>query len=207
MAALEGQVAAMADQASRLDGRVGDLRETLAGQSSALITAIGDVAGRVDSISGSFRAQQQALLGAVEEAERKASALRATQLADSRGVLLHTVNRVLDSLGSLGIDLDRIIEGDLPDRVWRCYLEGDRTVALRRLARGLRDREAIARVRRAYESDPDFRHLASRYLAEFEHLLTQAGDSDPEDLVSASLLTADVGKAYLLLSRATGRLS
>jgi hypothetical protein len=42
-------------------------------------------------------------------------------------------------------------------------------------------------------------------IAEFERLLTQAGDADPDELLSASLLTADVGKAYLLLSRAIDR--
>ncbi|MSO80347.1 MAG: hypothetical protein EXQ97_01585 [Alphaproteobacteria bacterium] len=207
MATIEGQVSTMSDTAERLDRRVGDLRETLRGQLGVLMSTTDYVSGRVDSIFGSFRAQQQALLGVVEEAERKAGELRVAQLSDARGVLLHMVNRVLDSLGSLGTDLGRMLEGDLPDRVWRRYLEGDRTVALRRLARGLRDRDAIARVRRSFEDDPEFRHLASRHLAEFEHLLTQAGDTDPEDLVSASLLTADVGKAYLLPSRATGRLS
>ena len=47
--------------------------------------------------------------------------------------------------------------------------------------------------------------MATRYLREFERLLAQVGDADPDELLSASLLTADVGKAYLLLSRAVER--
>ena len=42
-------------------------------------------------------------------------------------------------------------------------------------------------------------------LREFERLLNQASDADPDDLLSASLLTADVGKAYMLMSRALDR--
>lgn len=56
-----------------------------------------------------------------------------------------------------------------------------------------------------WRADEDFRTLATRYLREFERLLAQAGDADPDELLSASLLTADVGKAYLLLSRAVER--
>ncbi len=35
--------------------------------------------------------------------------------------------------------------------------------------------------------------------------MTQASEADPDELLSASLLTADIGKAYLLLSRALDR--
>jgi hypothetical protein len=69
----------------------------------------------------------------------------------------------------------------------------------------VRDPIAISRVRDLFTENPEFRALASRYLSEFEKLLTQAGEADPDELLSASLLTADVGKAYLLLSRAIER--
>jgi hypothetical protein len=69
----------------------------------------------------------------------------------------------------------------------------------------VKDPVAVARVRELYEDDDEFRTLTTRYLREFERLLTQAGEADPDELLSASLLTADVGKAYLLLSRAVER--
>jgi hypothetical protein len=69
----------------------------------------------------------------------------------------------------------------------------------------VKDPIALNRVRELYEDDDAFRTMTSRYLREFERLLTQAGEVDPDELLSASLLTADVGKAYLLLSRAVER--
>jgi hypothetical protein len=69
----------------------------------------------------------------------------------------------------------------------------------------VRDPVALSRVRDLFTDDPEFRALASKYLSEFEKLLTQAGEADPDELLSASLLTADVGKSYLLLSRAVER--
>ena len=60
-------------------------------------------------------------------------------------------------------------------------------------------------VRELFEEDDEFRALVTRYLREFERLMTQASEADPDELLSASLLTADIGKAYLLLSRALDR--
>ncbi len=37
-------------------------------------------------------------------------------------------------------------------------------------------------------------------MRELEHLLTQAGEADPDELLSESLLMSDVGTAYPILS-------
>ena len=42
-------------------------------------------------------------------------------------------------------------------------------------------------------------------MKQFEGLLAQANDCDPENMLSATFLTADVGKLYLILSRSLGR--
>lgn len=140
-----------------------------------------------------------------EEAARTSEEVRNSYLESNRGVLLHTANRVLDTLGSIGVDLQQVLEGDAAPDIIRRFAKGDRTVALRRIASRAGEPVVIARVRAMFEEDEEFRGLATRYLREFERLLVQAGEADPDELLSASLLTADVGKAYLLLSRAVDR--
>jgi len=140
-----------------------------------------------------------------EEAARTSEEVRNSYLESNRGVLLHTANRVLDTLGSIGVDLQQVLEGDAAPDIIRRFVKGDRTVALRRIASRAGEPVVIARVREMFEEDEEFRGLATRYLREFERLLAQAGEADPDELLSASLLTADVGKAYLLLSRAVDR--
>lgn len=140
-----------------------------------------------------------------EEAARTSEEVRNSYLETNRGVLLHTANRVLDTLGSIGVDLQQVLEGDAAPDIIRRFAKGDRTVALRRIASRAGEPVVIARVREMFEEDEEFRGLATRYLREFERLLVQAGEADPDELLSASLLTADVGKAYLLLSRAVDR--
>ena len=84
---------------------------------------------------------------------------------------MHRVNRVLDTLGSIGVDLDRILEGDVAADIARRFSKGDRTVAVRRLASRVKEPVAIANVRELFEEDDEFRALVTRYLREFERLM------------------------------------
>lgn len=188
-----------------MEGRVESLREQLREQARDMQLAIDQVAERSESVAATFRMQECALIEAAEEASRKADEVRVGYIDSNRGVLLHTVNRVLDTLGSMGIELDELLEGDAAPDMMRRFAKGDRGVALRRISARVKDPIALNRVRELYEDDDVFRALVGRYLREFERLLTQAGEADPDELLSASLLTADVGKAYLLLSRAVDR--
>ena len=66
----------------------------------------------------------------------------------------------------------------------------------------------VARVPRSgYQGIDEFRRYVQRYLDHFEKLLSEANESDPENLLSSTFLSADVGKLYLLLARAVGRLN
>ncbi|MBY0431489.1 MAG: hypothetical protein K2Q10_09850, partial [Rhodospirillales bacterium] len=56
-----------------------------------------------------------------------------------------------------------------------------------------------------YEEDSQFRELVSRYLGEFESLLDMARKSERPDILTAVFTSAEVGKLYLLLARALGR--
>lgn len=58
-----------------------------------------------------------------------------------------------------------------------------------------------------YEDDEEFRRYVQRYLYHFQKLLSEANESDPENLLSSTLLSADIGKLYLMLARAVGWLN
>jgi hypothetical protein len=165
-------------------------------------STIDQVSERADTMAVSFRMHERALVEAEEQAVRTSDEVRDAHLDSNLGVLLHTVNRALDTLGSVGIDLARVLEGDVAPDIVRRFNKGERTIAIRRIASRAGEPVVIARVREVFEEDEEFRGLATRYLREFERLLAPAGDADLDELLSASLLTAGVGKAYLLLSRA-----
>ena len=93
---------------------------------------------------------------------------------------------------------------DIPEEVWRNYRKGDRGIFERRLLRN-KSNISIPEIETHYASDERFQNQVTRYMSQFESLLTQASDCDPEQVLSATFLTADVGKLYLLLSRSLGR--
>ena len=53
--------------------------------------------------------------------------------------------------------------------------------------------------------DSEFRRYADEYLMQFDRVLNEAKEVDPENILSATFLTADVGKLYLVLSTILGR--
>ena len=111
---------------------------------------------------------------------------------------------MIEDLNASGIDLNRILTDDMPDSIWKRYQKGDRSIFARRLLRG-KDRLALPDIKARFEADQRFRIEANRYIKQFETLLDQATDCDPENLLSTTFLTADVGKLYIILSRSLER--
>jgi hypothetical protein len=62
----------------------------------------------------------------------------------------------------------------------------------------------VDRVQRRYETDPNFRPVVERYLADFEKMLAEAGRTDPRT-VQARLGSED-GRIYFVLAHISGRL-
>jgi len=88
--------------------------------------------------------------------------------------------------------------------LWDRYSQGERNIFTRRLytAQG---QQTFDEIRRRYRSDWDFRHTVERYLSEFEQLLEDLADDDPDQVVVRTYLTSDTGKVYTMLAHAAGR--
>ena len=141
---------------------------------------------------------------ASEEAAIQARSVRHNDALGRRDLFLRTATVMIEDLNSAAIDINRLLEDEIPEEIWRRYRRGDKSVFARRLLK-MKDRFVVRDIESRYESDVEFRDKVTRYMNQFESLLTQATDCDPEQVLSATFLTADVGKLYLLLSRSLGR--
>jgi hypothetical protein len=83
-------------------------------------------------------------------------------------------------------------------------MKGDRGVFARSLLKG-RQAALAAKVMEKLKTDEDMRYYVLRYVEQFDKLLNDARESDPENLLHSTFMTADVGKLYILLTRALGR--
>ena len=139
-----------------------------------------------------------------DEAAMQARTLKEKSIEASRDVFLRTATVMMEDLNSSAIDLNKFIEGDLPPEFWKSYRAGDKSVFARRLLRRP-DRIASPEIKERYDNDERFRDQVTRYLNQFDSLIKQSADCDPEHILSAAFMTSDVGKLYLLLSRSLGR--
>jgi hypothetical protein len=114
--------------------------------------------------------------------------------------------RVVETLESLAVDLDRALEDDPPIDLWKRYLAGERSVFARRLVAVL-GRDAHDRIAQKYGNDTEFKDYADRYMRQFERLLEEASTNDRDQMLTETYLTSQTGKLYLILATATGRLS
>ncbi len=89
--------------------------------------------------------------------------------------------------------------------IWQRFHRGDRS-AINLGIYNPQGQVAFEKARRRYDSDPGFRHLTDRYIADFENLLKDATKSDPSGRTLQEHLRSDTGRIYLLLAHASGRL-
>ena len=109
---------------------------------------------------------------------------------------------------SQGLRLDEIaraIDHRTAAEVWQRFRAGERGV----LGRHLYSPDGQAtfdEISRRYDRDPDFRATVDRYIGDFERLLNEAEQNDPEGRVLQNYMTSETGRVYLLLAHASGRL-
>lgn len=132
------------------------------------------------------------------------SAARARE--DRTTTMPRAAHHIIETLQSLSIDIDRALEEEPQLDLWKRYRAGERNVFARRLA-SLKGKEPHTRITERYQSNAEFRGDADRYMTQFETLLADASEKNPDGLVAETYLSSDVGKVYALLAEATGRIA
>jgi hypothetical protein len=184
--------------------RAGD---TLKSFTAEVHTAL-DAAGRqAREIGDTFEEQAATLVEAANQAEAQARVIRQNAFDSRRDMFLRASKFVIEDLNSAAIDLFRLMDGAKAQKLWPKFAKGDRGIFVRGLVSDDGEKGARDVIRGKYEGDENFRKYVTRYIEHFEKLLNEANESDPENLLSSTFLSADVGKLYLLLARSVGRLN
>ncbi len=115
-------------------------------------------------------------------------------------------SRVVEQLQSISIDINRYFEGDVPDKVWQNYVDGDKNTFVRRLKK-ITNKKEMNRISEKYKSDSEFRKHTMNYMHAFEELISHSLSSEVYNSFSVALISSETGKIYLALAQATNRLS
>ena len=149
--------------------------------------------------------QANELIAASEKAAEQTQAVYDRHAAARRQSFMRDLTFITERLNSLSVDLSRAIERNVPSGAFKRYMKGDRSIFTRGLLqRG--DKFSLTAIKNHYQDEPEFRDHVNRYIAQFEEAMEQAEQNDPDDIISATLLSSDVGKLYLLISRALERI-
>jgi hypothetical protein len=191
------------EQAAQEIAKVGGALER---QTGSILGALNQAGDQAEVIGETFAEQAKSLSEAATVAESQADRIRQNSFDARRDMFLRASKFVIEDLNSTAIDLNRVLDSEKTQKMWPKFAKGDRGIFVRGIL-SEDEREARDVIQSKYERDDDFRKYVSRYIEHFEKLLTEANESDPENLLSSTFLSADVGKLYLLLARAVGRLN
>lgn len=201
---LQGQMQAMTLAAKQTRDTLSTSSEAIGKQTSSLVDQSSSATTRLEESVSVFNRQASALSRASQEAVDRAQLVRESESRMQRDAFLTSAKFVLESLNSLAIDVNRLLDDATPERAWKSFYAGDTGVFTRRLL-GLRDQVSIDKIRNKFEADATFRGYVQRYVSQFEEMIDHASKRDPGNLLSSTLMTSDVGKVYLLLCGAIGR--
>ena len=107
---------------------------------------------------------------------------------------------------SLRLDeIARAIDHRTAAEVWQRFRAGEQGVLGRHLY-SLDGQATFDEINRRYDRDSDFRATVDRYIGDFERLLHEAEQTDPDGRMLQNYMTSETGRVYLLLAHASGRL-
>ncbi|MGB6949548.1 MAG: hypothetical protein WBD84_10190 [Methyloceanibacter sp.] len=107
-----------------------------------------------------------------------------------------------------GLRLDEIaraMDHRTAAEVWQRFRAGEQGILGRHLY-SLDGQATFDEISRRYERDGDFRATVDRYIGDFERLLNEAEQNDPDGRMLQNYMTSETGRVYLLLAHASGRL-
>ena len=183
--------------------RIAEAERLMAREAETLDAAATKVVREASDATDAFRRQADDLAAAAASANDAQGRLTASEFEAKRGRFLRASRLVVEGLNSLSIDLARTLDPSVTDRVLKEFLGGDRGVFVRRLLR--LNWGATGRVvQKRYGEDPEFRRYVNDYLTQYDRLIADAREADPENVLVSTFLSADVGKLYMTLASIVG---
>lgn len=145
-----------------------------------------------------------ALTRTISEVETHVDAVETRADVRARNALGRRANTLIDNLQASAVDLAQLLDFDIDDKAWTDYAAGDRSAIARRLAAGL-DHGTGRQFVRHFGHDSEFRNEATRFLNEFEALVSEIVPDRGGEALGATLLSSTYGKLYLAIGQAAGR--
>lgn len=206
ISALSGKMQEVKKAANDTTGKIERSCEKLSSETAHLADVSVKASRVVDEASSSYVRQSEALAKASQDATNQADKIRQSDLRIQRESFMGSAKFVLESLHSLSVDLTRMTEGGVQEKVWKTYQKGDVAAFTARLLE-IEDKIPMKKMQDKYGVDNEFRTYVNRFIRQFEDVYEQAHNNDHGELISTTFASSDIGKLYEILCDIAGRRS
>ena len=149
----------------------------------------------------SVKHQTDELTGISKRAKEISGSLKEHVKITGTEDFLKKLSLISESLESVAIDINRVLETRVSDEDWSRFSRGDKSVFIRKIL-GMRSRSKLVRIYKLHRKDAQFREYVTRYLGQFDGLIANAKRTGQVGVLGAGFMTSDAGKVYMLLKAA-----
>jgi hypothetical protein len=170
----------------------------------SLLKSSSKVAHHGQAVTQALSGQTAELMDASQTAQSLVNTLKSQTDKVALDDFLHRATFILERLQSVAVDMNRVLETSISEDDWARFNRGEKGVFVRKML-GFREKGRLAAIQKKFQEDGEFREYVNRYMTQFSEMLAEARRRDHDGVLSTTFLSSDMGKVYMILSRALGR--
>ena len=228
---LRATIGEISANAERISNEIRSSGEVFLKQSGVLIAAtedtlhkVGEVMNTLDKNANEFNRrgtealqntaafselydkQMKILTDTSSKAEKELKELEKRYQGMKTDTFLKDASAILEKMETLSVDINRIFNPTAEEEIWKKYYNGDTSAFVRYLAKAMTKNQVLA-IRKEFEENLEFRSLVTKYLTDFESLITKARSNERSGILLSVISGADVGKLYYILAKSLDKLN
>lgn len=228
---LRASISEAVANAERISNEIRSSGEVFLKQSGVLVAATDDTLSKINNVmdvlntsteefsrrgselvskSGSFNElfnkQLKILIETSDKADTKLADLQKRYEGIRVDTFLKDASFIIEKLETAAVDINRIFNPDAEEDLWKKYYNGDTAAFVRHLSRTM-SKSQILSIRSEFEKNLEFRNIVTKYLSEFETLVSKARENERSGILLSVISGADIGKLYYILARSLDKLN
>lgn len=184
-------------------GKINNVMEVLNASTTEFARRGDDLISKSGSFNELFNKQLKVLIDTSDQADSKITALEKRYESIKVDTFLKDASYIIEKLETAAVDINRIFNPDAEEDLWKKYYNGDTGAFVRHLAKSM-SRSQIVAVRSEFEKNLEFRNVVTKYLTEFETLITKAQGNERSGILLSVISGADIGKTVLYSGQGVG---
>lgn len=186
--------------------KVGDVMNLLNDNTSEFSAKGDDIIKKSINFNDIVSKQLKVLIETSQKAENKLGEMEKRYENIRVDNFLKDASYIIEKLETVSVDINRIFNPATEEEIWKKYYNGDSAAFVRYLSKTM-TKQQVMEIRGQFEKNLEFRTLVTRYLSDFEMLISRARNNEHSGILLSVISGADIGKVYYILAKALDKLN